>query len=68
MKSESKATEQVVNPHKPYSADWWKWKGRYDRRDFGSPQFPKVKPYMEGWHDVEDEDRDAYGDTDFINE
>lgn len=47
---------------KMYSAEWWNIKGRID------PQFPKVNPYMEGWHDVEDEDRDAYGDTDFMNE
>lgn len=53
---------------KPYSGEWWNIKGRIDRRQHADPQFPKVKPYMEGWHDVEDEDRDQYGSSDFMNE
>lgn len=53
---------------KPYSYDWWYEKGRFDRRVLDSPECSRVVPYMDGWESVEDEDRDAHGHTDYMNE
>jgi len=53
---------------KPYSFNWWWQKGYEDRSKFAEPKHPKVKPYLEGWWDKEDHDRDMWGNVDFINQ
>jgi hypothetical protein len=32
-------------------ADWWYAKGKYDVKDFSTPQFPSIVPYIRGWND-----------------
>lgn len=53
---------------KPYSYEWWHEKGRIDRRVLATPHHSWVIPYMDGWDAVEDEDRNAHGEVDYITQ
>lgn len=53
---------------KPYSYEYWFEKGETDRRSEWEPLYPKVKPYMDGWHSVEDTDQDGWGNVDFVTQ
>lgn len=68
VREENKKAAVLAAPHQPYSYDWWHEKGRIDRRVLSHPHHSRVLPYMDGWNSVEDDDRDAYGDVDFINQ
>ncbi len=60
--------QQETNRPKPYTYDWWFSLGYKDRNKLPEPKHPGVKPYLEGWNEKEDDDRDTWGNVDFINE